>query len=61
MDRLDQIQFVVALLTSTGIIVFLGSSVPYWNQVLVYALGERQSRQHRQAAKGEVEKAHSST
>ena len=38
--RLEQAQIVVALAALVALIVFLGSSVPYWNRVLVYARGE---------------------
>ena len=38
--RLGQAQFVVALLAFALSIVFVGSSVPFWNQVLAYARGE---------------------
>jgi len=38
--RLGQVQFVVALVALVGIIVFLGSSVPYWNRILAYSRGE---------------------
>ena len=37
---LGQVSFVIALVAFVGIIVFLGSSVPYWNQVLAYSRGE---------------------
>jgi hypothetical protein len=37
--RLGQVQIVVALAALVAIIVFLGSSVPYWNRVLAYAQG----------------------
>ena len=35
--HLDQIQFIVALFALIAVIVFLGSSVPRWHQVLVFA------------------------
>ena len=38
--RLGQEAFVVALLAAVLMIVFLGSSVPYWNRVLAYARGQ---------------------
>ena len=38
--RLEQVQNVVALVTLVAMIVFLGSSVPYWNRILAYARGE---------------------
>jgi hypothetical protein len=38
--RLEQAQIVVALVALVALIVFLGSSVPYWNRVLAYARGE---------------------
>jgi hypothetical protein len=38
--QLGQVQTVVALVALVAIIVFLGSSVPYWNRVLAYARGE---------------------
>ena len=38
--RLEQVQIVVALVALVAIIVFLGSSVPYWNRALAYARGE---------------------
>lgn len=34
--RLGQKPFVVALITFIEIIIFLASSVPYWNRVLAY-------------------------
>ncbi len=43
--RLGQVQFVVALVALVGIIVFLGSSVPYWNRILAYSRGEYQASQ----------------
>ena len=42
--RLGQVQLVVALVALVGIIVFIGSSVPYWNQVLAYARGDKTTR-----------------
>ncbi len=45
--RLGQAQFIVALVAFIGIIVFVGSSVPYWNQLLAYARGERRSPRQR--------------
>jgi hypothetical protein len=41
--RLGQAQFIVALVAFISIIVFVGSSVPYWNQLLAYARGERRT------------------
>jgi hypothetical protein len=38
--RLEQVQIVVALVALVAIILFLGSSVPYWNRVLASARGE---------------------
>lgn len=38
--RLEQVQIVVALAALFAIVVFLGSSVPYWNRALAYARGE---------------------
>ena len=38
--RLEQVQAIVALIALVAIILFLGSSVPYWNRVLSYARGE---------------------
>jgi hypothetical protein len=38
--QIGQIQFVVAFVVCLTIIVFVGSSVPYWNRLLVYALSE---------------------
>jgi hypothetical protein len=38
--RLEQVQTAVALIALVAIILFLGSSVPYWNRVLAYARGE---------------------
>jgi len=38
--QLEQVQIVVALVALVAIVVFLGSSVPYWNRVLAYARGE---------------------
>jgi hypothetical protein len=43
--RLEQVAFVVALVATVFIIVFLGSSVPYWNRVLAYSRGEYQTQQ----------------
>ncbi len=45
--RLGQVQLVVTLVALVGIIVFIGSSVPYWNQVLAYARGERRAVRQR--------------
>lgn len=45
--RLGQVQLVVALVALVGIIVFIGSSVPYWNQVLAYARGEHRAVRQR--------------
>jgi hypothetical protein len=45
--RLGQAQFVVALLALALVIVFMGSSVPLWNQVLAYARGERRTVRQR--------------
>ncbi len=42
--RLGQEAFVVALVAAIFIIVFLGSSVPYWNRVLAYTRGEYQAQ-----------------
>jgi hypothetical protein len=39
--HLAQVQIFVALLALVGIIVFTGSSVPYWNQLLAYAEANR--------------------
>lgn len=39
----------VALLAIIAIIVFLGSSVPFWSQVLAYSRGEYKARQPRSA------------
>ncbi len=38
--RLEQAQIVVALVALVALVVFLGSSVPYWNRILAYARGE---------------------
>ena len=38
--RLGQEAFVVALVVAVLIIVFLSSSVPYWNRILAYTRGE---------------------
>jgi hypothetical protein len=38
--RLEQLQIVIALVALIAIIVFLASSVPYWNRILAYARGE---------------------
>ena len=38
--RLEQARIVVASIAVVAIILFLGSSVPYWNRVLAYARGE---------------------
>jgi hypothetical protein len=45
--QLGQEQFVVALVAFLGIVVFLGSSVPYWNRVLAYTRGEYEAQQPR--------------
>lgn len=45
--RLGQEPFVVALVAFVGIIVFLGSSVPYWNLVLAYTRGEYEVKRPR--------------
>lgn len=45
--HLAQVQFFVSLVPFVGFIVFLGSSVPYWNRVLAYARGEYMIPQHR--------------
>ncbi len=45
--RLGQEQFVVALVAFVGIIVFLGSSVPYWNRLLAYTRGEFEAQRPR--------------
>ncbi len=42
--RLGQVQLVVALVALVGIIVFIGNSMPYWNQVLAYARGDKATR-----------------
>jgi hypothetical protein len=42
--RLGQVTFVVALVATVLILVFLGSSVPSWNRVLAYARGEYQAQ-----------------
>ena len=41
--RLGQETLVVALVAAVLILVFLGSSVPYWNRVLAYTRGEYQA------------------
>lgn len=38
--RLGQVTVIVALLAVVLILVFLGSTVPYWNRVLAYTRGE---------------------
>lgn len=38
--RLEQAQIVVALIALVALVVFLGSSVPFWNRILAYARGE---------------------
>ena len=38
--RLEQARIVVASIAVVAIILFLGSSVPYWNRVLAYARGD---------------------
>ena len=50
--HLAQVQIFVALLALFGIIVFVGSSVPYWNQLLAYARGEQRTGRQR---KGQAE------
>jgi len=45
--RLGQVPFIVALLAFISIIVFVSSSVPYWNQLLAYARGEHRSPRQR--------------
>ncbi len=47
--RLGREPFVVALTTLIEIIIFLASSVPYWNQVLAYTRGEYKPPQSRRA------------
>jgi hypothetical protein len=37
---LEQLQVVIALVALVAMIVFLGSSVPYWNRILAYARGD---------------------
>lgn len=44
--RLEQLQIVVALVALITIIVFLASSVPFWNRVLAYARGEFRKAAH---------------
>lgn len=44
--RLEQLQIVIALVALIAIIVFLASSVPYWNRVLAYARGEIRKAAH---------------
>jgi hypothetical protein len=41
--RLWQAQFVIALFAFALVIVFISSSVPFWNRVLAYARGEDRS------------------
>ena len=38
--RLDQVQLIVALIAFVGCIIFIGSSIPFWNQFLDFALGK---------------------
>jgi hypothetical protein len=38
--RLGQVQLIVALAAFIGSGVFIGSSVPFWNRFLAYALGK---------------------
>ena len=45
--RLGQEAFVVALVAAVLIIVFLGSSVPYWNRILAYTRGEFEAQRPR--------------
>jgi len=42
--RLGREALIVALLAAVLIIVFLGSSVPYWNRILAYTRGEYQAQ-----------------
>ena len=45
--RLGQVTFVVALFAAVLILVFLGSSVPYWHRVLAYTRrGYQTQRSH---------------
>ena len=46
------IQVFVAFLALVGIIVFVGSSAPFWNQLLAYARGEQRTGRQR---KGQAE------
>ncbi len=39
--RLEQVQLFVALVAFVGSIIFIGSSIPFWNQFIDYALGKR--------------------
>jgi len=50
--HLAQVQIFVTLLALAGIIVFVGSSAPYWNQLLAYARGEQRTGRQR---KGQAE------
>jgi hypothetical protein len=42
-QQLGQVQLIIALAALVGILVFVGSSVPYWNRVLAYARGEQKT------------------
>jgi hypothetical protein len=42
--RLGQAALIIALLAAVLILVFLGSTVPYWNGVLAYTRGEYQAQ-----------------
>jgi hypothetical protein len=50
--RLEQAQLVVALVAFVGCIIFISSSIPFWNQFLDFALGksvtDQQSKPKRQ-------------
>ena len=50
--RLEQVQLIVALVAFVGCIIFISSSIPFWNQFLDFVLGksvtEKQSKPKRQ-------------
>jgi hypothetical protein len=50
--RLEQVQLIVALVAFVGCIIFISSSIPFWNQFLDFVLGksvtEKQSKSKRQ-------------
>jgi hypothetical protein len=47
--RLEQVQLFVALVAFVGSIIFIGSSIPFWNKFINYALGKRVTGQRSNA------------